>query len=540
MTLAQWKNLPHRLLLALALPLSGCGDDIEAVTPPSPFHGIHGIAFDANGHLLAGSVVGRTIYRVDVESGASRVFVPPPKGMADDIALGPDGEIAWTAFLEGKIYKMTPDGAISLLARNLPGINSIAYAPDGRLFATQVFLGDALYEIDRQGKRRPRIIRKNLGGLNGFEFGPDGRLYGPLWFKGSVVSLNVDTARLSTVATDFGTPAAVNFDPANRNHLYVVDTQKGHVVRVDIRSGRKRIIARVKPAIDNLAFSRDGRLFISNMADNAILEIDKKTGKARQVVSGALAVAGDIAFARGAEGDEIYVADAFSVRKVNPQTGKVSEIARIFATEMDYPLGVSVSKNHIVLAGPTSGAVQVLDRRTGKSLALLHGFDMPYDAVMLPGNEIAIAEYGKDRIITRWGKGWTKQRVFMTSLRGPVSLALSPKGRRLYIAEEQKGRVLEIDLRNNRRAVIADNLSQPEGMAILPDGRIAVAEVGKKRIVLLERGQDPRILARALPIGFDGPPGTAPTYLMTGVAASDDGAVYFSSDMDAAIYRIVD
>ncbi|HBT06597.1 MAG TPA: hypothetical protein DEB22_09265, partial [Alcanivorax sp.] len=62
-----------------------------------------------------------------------------------------------------------------------------------RLFATQVFMGDALYEIDRSGEQPPRKIIEGMGGLNGFEFGPDGHLYGPLWFKGEVVRVNVES-----------------------------------------------------------------------------------------------------------------------------------------------------------------------------------------------------------------------------------------------------------------------------------------------------------------------------------------------------------
>ena len=41
-----------------------------------------------------------------------------------------------------------PGGSVEVLADGLSGINSIAWKEDGRLFATEVFDGDALYEID--------------------------------------------------------------------------------------------------------------------------------------------------------------------------------------------------------------------------------------------------------------------------------------------------------------------------------------------------------------------------------------------------------
>ena len=71
---------------------------------------------------------------------------------------------------------------------------------DGRLYATQVFLGDALYEIDVDGAKPPRKIMEKMGGLNGFEFGPDDMLYGPLWFKGQIAKVDVDKGELTVVA----------------------------------------------------------------------------------------------------------------------------------------------------------------------------------------------------------------------------------------------------------------------------------------------------------------------------------------------------
>ncbi len=103
------------------------------------------------------------------------------------------------------------DGPVKKLASGLPGINSLAYRKDGRLYATQVFLGDALYEIDVEGVKPPRMITEKMGGLNGFEFGPDDKLYGPLWFKGQVAKVDVDKAELTVVADGFKIPAAVNF-----------------------------------------------------------------------------------------------------------------------------------------------------------------------------------------------------------------------------------------------------------------------------------------------------------------------------------------
>jgi hypothetical protein len=70
---------------------------VERLVQPSAFHGVHGLTFDANDVLYAGSVVGHSIYRVDTATGKVETFVGPPEGMADDLVFLPDGTLVWTA-----------------------------------------------------------------------------------------------------------------------------------------------------------------------------------------------------------------------------------------------------------------------------------------------------------------------------------------------------------------------------------------------------------------------------------------------------------
>jgi len=148
---------------------------------------VHGLAVLDDRRVLAGTVVGNDMWEVDRATGAAKVYIPAPEGQADDIAIGPRGELAWTSYLQGVIrYRETEGAPIRVLAKDLTGINSLAFdMKTGQLYASQVFLGDAMWEIDVAGVKAPRLIAKDLGGFNGFEVGPDGQLYGPLWFKAS-------------------------------------------------------------------------------------------------------------------------------------------------------------------------------------------------------------------------------------------------------------------------------------------------------------------------------------------------------------------
>src|SRR6202051_2950806 len=301
--------------------------EVTKLVPGSAFHGVHGLGIDKAGHMFAGSVAGAALYEVDLNNGTAKIAIPTPEGMADDIAFAPDGTMAWTGFLTGDLYSRKGDGPIKKLASGLSGINSLAYRKDGRLYATTVFLGDTLYEIDVEGVKPPRTIMEKMGGLNGFEFGPDDMLYGPLWFKGQVAKVDVDKAELTVVADGFKVPAAVNFD--SKGNLWVVDTALGQLVRVDPKTGAKKIIAQLKPSLDNLAIDEKDRIYVSNMAGNGIQEGDPETGAAKQMIPGKLALPGGSGVGSGGAKDTIYGADVFAYRPVDGPTGEVSEPARM-------------------------------------------------------------------------------------------------------------------------------------------------------------------------------------------------------------------
>ncbi len=525
------------ILFAALTTVAACSDSdegsytLEAVTAPSPFHGIHGITVTKDGKILAGSVVGSAIYEIDRTSGETSIFEPAPEGMADDLEEGPDGTLAWTAFLDGKVYARKPDGTLLTLAEGLPGMNSLAWTDDGRLFATQVFLGDALYELDPSGENPPRKLMEGMGGLNGFDFGPDGKLYGPLWFKKQVARVDVDAGTLEVVAEGFATPAAANFN--SKGELHLVDTEAGHVYRVNTETGEKTLLAEVDPAIDNLAFDNEDNLFITNMADNAVIAVDTETGTSKSIVSGPLAVAGDIAIS----GETLYVADLFSIRKIDLKDDTVSEVARVWSSNIDYPMSISATGGSFTVAALTAGAIQSFDDKENP-LPLHHGFTTPADVIVLEDGSVLVSEFARGAIVRASGDHMDERSDLATGLAGPSMMALDGKGG-LYVTEREGGSISRVDLTSGERSLISEGLSAPEGFDIAPDGRLIVAEVGGKRIVAVdpETGKK-EVIAEDLPIGFDGPDGAPALFIPTGVAVASNGDIYFSSDVDARIYRL--
>ena len=511
--------------------------EVTKLVPGSAFHGVHGLGIDKTGRLFAGSVAGAALYEVDRASGTAKISIPSPEGMADDIAFAPDGTMAWTGFLTGDLYARKGDGPVKKLASGLPGINSLAFRKDGRLYATQVFLGDALYEIDVEGVKPPRKIMEKMGGLNGFEFGPDDMLYGPLWFKGQVAKVDVDKAELTVVADGFKIPAAVNFD--SKGNLWVVDTALGQLVRVDPKTGAKKMVAQLKPSLDNLAIDDKDRIFVSNMADNGIQEVDPETGAAKQVIIGKLALPGGIGVVSDGARDTIYVADVFAYRTVDGTTGEVSEPARMHAdgVTLEYPMSATAKGDDVLLSSWFTGTVQLIDRRTGKTKEMLHDFKAPHDAIKLGDGSILVTELGSKSLVRASGEHGKDRTVVIGGLEGPVGLAAGP-GDAVYVTEAFAGQVSKVGS-NGEKSVVARDLKGPEGIALAPDGKLIVAEVGARRIVSIDP-KDGTVteIAGNLPIGLPAASGGLPSNIPTGVGVGATGVIYFSSDIENAIYKV--
>ncbi|MGH8178086.1 MAG: PQQ-binding-like beta-propeller repeat protein [Steroidobacter sp.] len=505
--------------------------NIERLVPASAFHGVHGLAFDRDDVLYAGSVVGQSIYRVDTRTGRVETVVGPPQGMADDLVFLADGTLVWTAISQGVVRARKGDGPVRDIA-NLVSINSInVRKSDGRLFAAQVFGGDGVWELDPAGVKPPRNILRGPGGFNGFDIGPDGMLYGPLWFKRQVVRIHPDTGELKVVADGFGTPAAANFD--SKWNLYVLDTARGEVVHVDIQSGAKHVIAKLDTSLDNLAIDSSDRLFVSNMADNGIQEVDVRSGAARQVVKGELAMPLALAAVSDGAQDTLFVADVFAFRSVNGRTGGVTDLARAHAANspIEYPIAVTANDRHIILVN-SEGLVQRYDRRTARVLHDWHEFRGVQNAIEMRDGSLVLAETTRGKLTRTVGANGRERKDLAGELGAPIGLAVAGANA-VYVSELLAGEISRVDIASGAVSVVAKGLDRPQGIALALDGALLVIEAGRKQLTRVDPTTGgTSVLARELPIGLDVPTAIA------GVAAGADGAIYVTSDLENSIWRL--
>jgi streptogramin lyase len=359
-------------------------------------------------------------------------------------------------------------------------------------------------------------------------------IYGPLWFKNAIVKVDPKDGKDTVVASGFQTPAAANFGPDG--NLYAIDTKTGEVKRIDMKSKAVTLVATLAPALDNLAFGPNGLMYVSNMADATIYEVNPADGAVRTVVKGPLATPTDLALTDGPEGERLHVADIFAYRVINTADGAITDPLRMYRDETENQLGIGAGKSKVLITSWSTGVVQVVDRATGAAV-MHHGLAAPMDAIELADGRLLALEAATGTISVLAAPD-AKPEPLVTGLAMPVSMVETPDGK-LYITETG-GALAQVDLATKQITRIAEDLSGPEGIDVGADGRIYLAEAGAGRVIAIDPKDNARtVLAEGLKFGLPAVEGTLPAFAVTGVAVSKkDGAVYVSSDLTNAIYKL--
>ena len=163
--------------------------------------------------------------------------------------------------------------------------------------------------------------------------------------------------------------------PGVGNGLPLVDTGTGSVWKVSLSSKAKRLVATLKPGLDNLAFDSRGRLFVTSMTDNGIYLVDKVTGAAKTIVEGKLAIPGDLAVVSENGKDTVHVADVFSYRTVDGGTDTASFTQTVLVTPVnDAPAGATLTANSVAensANGTVIGTIAGQDPDAGQTFSFV-------------------------------------------------------------------------------------------------------------------------------------------------------------------------
>jgi len=177
--------------------------------------------------------------------------------------------------------------------------------------------------------------------------------------------------------------------------------------------------------------------------------------------------------------------------------------------------------------------MQLIDRKTFAVLGSWSKLDSPGDALEGPNGTIIVAETGTGRLLRVTGPEVADRQVIAENLAGPVGLAWAGADA-VYVTESTGGRVTRIALADGAATPVAQGLAQPEGVAVDADGSLVVVEVGAKQIKRIDaQSGEATVIAANLPVGLSNGPS-----LYRSVAVSPS-AIYFNSDVDNSVYKLV-
>lgn len=116
-----------------ALPSRGDIEDNELDGP----RGYHDVIFDDAGHILGSD--GSTLMSADYEGAVTPLV--PGVGTLQGMARLPDGDIVAADDLGARLLRITPEGAVSTLAADLPGVYGVTVGPDGMVYTGPILRG---------------------------------------------------------------------------------------------------------------------------------------------------------------------------------------------------------------------------------------------------------------------------------------------------------------------------------------------------------------------------------------------------------------
>jgi sugar lactone lactonase YvrE len=452
----------------------------------TPFPGVNGATIGADGALYVVHTGNGSVTRIDLNTMKTSTFVPPYKGVfiCDDISADDKGNlfVTGTTPLVGEVYRIDKNGMKTVIARGIPGANGIQYNHrTGRLFVTECFQGNRVFEIDPAGVKKPRLmIDSNVIPVpEGFGFDQDTNdLIIPDLGTGKILRVHPDTATITTIAEKFIAPVALKVGPDKL--AYIIELPTGAVYTLSLDGKERKKIAQLRPGVDNLAITKDKRLFVTSYWDATIFEVATDgSGKYKTLFPIGTNQPLGIAF----RGGKVLISDAIMIRIVEDGKYKQTKLNAWGRTDgMPSPIGLSEGPgDQVFWPDLLHGAVVMGNPFTEEFKPVAGELNIPSGLHMSKnGTKLYIGEYGNGQITEVSLKDGTK-KVLATGLEGP--LALTMVDNMLYVAESKPGRISKLDTATGKKEVFLSGVvGKPGALCNDGSGNLLVLDGASQRL----------------------------------------------------------
>ena len=570
-------------LLSLSLaasisPVAGSTDD-DITTTKEVFvqgselaGGTNGMYFDADDSLYVCGVIGGHITQIDPDTGHVLDEMGNDDGVywPDDIAIGPDGTIYWTDPMAGTVGRKLPTGESELLydMGTYRDANAITINDDGtKLFFSQCFYqgpeGNGIYQLDLTTMETTPIVEGILAcAANGMDY-RDGALYAPRLFEGRVIRIDLQdddvatklnstlipttpkatakiTPSITDITTDVDRPVAVKFN--SKGNLFVLDTNNGEVLKIDLEAKDKTSNAQVIATlpfkgVDNLAFDSSDRLFVSSWSTGSITEI-LEDGDLRVVVPGSfssttagLAVVDDILFAAGPLALHGY--DTINGEQVGFVEALLGFSDLVFPSTI-----VAAGEGRLAALSFIANTITVWDVKNNKALFHATDFIAPSDALLYKDGMLVV-EAATGNIILATGPELEERE---TILNVPGAFFLAGNDQDVYLSNTMEGTILQIikdgNVLEEPEMIVTQHIA-PEGIALDESTNsllVVDAGAGTLEKVHLDTSE---VSVLAKDLSFRPPlPEFGLAFGFTNDVVIQDDFAYVNADGDNVIYKI--
>jgi sugar lactone lactonase YvrE len=478
---------------------------LATVVKDTPFAGVNGAVIGGDGALYVVHTGDGTTTRIDLKTMAATEFVHPYAGVfiSDDITSDGKGTLysTGTTPLVGEVYRIDAAGQKTVIARGLTAPNGIQFNKrTGRLFVTECFQANRVFEIDPTGVKEPRLIVKAdvIPVPEGFDFDPDTNdLIVPDMGSGRILRINPESGAIQPIADKFTAPIALKVGPDKKAYFPELG---GAVYRLSLDGKTRDKLAQLPPGLDNLAVAPDGRLFITSYWDATIYEVATDgSGKYKPLFAKGPNTLSGLVVKSG----QVIVSDAIMIRTVQ---GGGYEPTKLNAwASHGMPLTLSLADgpgDQVFWPDAINNAVAIGNPKDGTFKPVAGGLNHPVSVVMSKtAPKIYVAEYGAGQV-TEISLSDGAKKPLVTGLDGPISLAIVDDT--LYIAEARAARIRRAPLAGGKSEVFISSEVGKVG-ALAADGAgnlIALDVIGRRLLRINPRTLAITAIADALPVGY--------------------------------------